>query len=600
MAEHPADPQQAAFSYPGSPERRGQRDTPFFSTPELRQRLDLLRHLTDNSEKILLVKGPQGAGKSTLLQHFREEAREDWDLCCLQASSQLQPDRLYALLFRRFGITNASEHGVDHLVRRFEMLAAAGHLPVLVIDDAEQLPPATVIAIFRLFERRPGTRALIRVVLFATPDIASLLRTPQLQAMNLQAVQSLELPRLSQDQSQAFVQFLLETMMPEARPQIGPGRLARLLKESGGLPGALEGGLRQLLARATPDTPEPEDQARPAPAGPGRLAVLKDLPVTVVAGGVALVALLLLALVFQDQINRLFEEGATGESRIQEQVSVEGLVRALPLPPQAPSRAELEAQPLPDQPELSATPPAESVSPPVSLPEITLEREVDAPRDAAESAGVVQPDQGDQSADRPKPVSSDAEDEVASEEMPEPETVEETGEQSGPAGEQELPSIAGEPANKPESASQEAQVPAGVESGVADVPSAGQADVVPRPEAAGVESQVGETGAGEAEQAATIKREDWLRRQAADHYTLQLVGVGSEQAALGFIRRHGLQGDVAYFRTVRAGKPWFSVLYGVFPNRDAAVRGRNRLPSSLKSQDAWPRTFASIHVLIKE
>ena len=600
MAERPADPQQAAFSYPGSPERRGHRDTPFFSTPELRQRLDLLRHLTDNSEKILLVKGPVGAGKSTLLQHFREEAREDWDLCCLQASSQLQPDRLYALLFRRFGITSTTEHGIDQLVRRFEMLAAAGHLPVLVIDDAEQLPAATVIAIFRLFERRPGTRALIRVVLFATPDIASLLRTPQLQAMNLQAVQSLELPRLSQDQSQAFVQFLLETTMPEVRPQIGSGRLARLLRESGGLPGALEGGLRQLMARATPDAPEPEGQARPAPAGSGRLAVLKDLPVTVVVGGVALVALLLLALVFQDQVNQLFEEGATGESRSQDQASMEGPIRALPLPPQAPSRAESEGTPLPEQPALSAMPPVESESPPVTLPEITLERGVDAPGDAAESAGVVQQDQGDQPADRTKPASSEGEEEVVSEDMSEPDSLAETGEQSGPVGEQESPSIAGEPAKEPESALQEAQVPAEVESGVADVPSAGQVDVDPHPEAAGAESQAGETDAGAAEKAATIKREDWLRRQPADYYTLQLVGVGSEQAALGFIRRHRLQGDVAYFRTVRDGKPWFSVLYGVFPGRDAAVRGQNRLPSPLRSQNAWPRTFASIQALLKE
>ena len=41
---------------PGSPAER-----PYFSTPELGQRLDLVRHLTDNSEKILLIKGGGGS-----------------------------------------------------------------------------------------------------------------------------------------------------------------------------------------------------------------------------------------------------------------------------------------------------------------------------------------------------------------------------------------------------------------------------------------------------------------------------------------------------------------------------------------------------------
>jgi len=604
MAERPSEPQQAAFSYPGSPERSGRRDTPYFSTPELRQRLDLLRHLTDNSEKILLVKGPQWAGKSTLLQHYREEAREEWDLCCLQASSQLQPDRFYALLFRRFGITDTSEHGVDNLVRRFEMLAAAGHLPVLVIDDADQLPAATVIAIFRLFERRPGTRALIRVVLFATPDIVSLLRTPQLQAMNLQAVQSLELPRLNPDQSRAFVHFLLESAVPQGGVQIGAGRLARLLKESDGLPGALESGLRQQLANATPSSSPPESQVQALPAGTGRrrLSVLTDLPLPLVAGGIVLVVLLLLALVFQDQVNRLFEGTSTEATRSVEGGGVQGPVRELRLPRQASSLPETQEELLPDQAEPLPASPAAPVAPPLSLPEIAAEREVDPVADPDRVPAGGQSGQVAAADDEAGAVSNAAETEAdAGQEVGiEAETGVESGVETGPEVEQESPRpVVSETA--PESAPAEPPAEAEIQAGKEDV-AATPAEVesasggtIPQ-----AESQLEQAQVETAARASPVKREDWLRLQPPGHYTLQLVGVGSEQAALGFIRRHRLDGDVAYFRTVRDGKPWFSVLYGVFPDRGAALRGRSRLPSSFRSRDAWPRTFASIHAVIKE
>jgi DamX protein len=88
--------------------------------------------------------------------------------------------------------------------------------------------------------------------------------------------------------------------------------------------------------------------------------------------------------------------------------------------------------------------------------------------------------------------------------------------------------------------------------------------------------------------------EAWLLRQNPSAFTLQLIGVQDEAGVSRFLERYKLPGQTAYFRTSRQGKPWFPVLYGVFPNRDAAVAAKDRLPESLKRSGVWPRSLESV------
>lgn len=90
----------------------------------------------------------------------------------------------------------------------------------------------------------------------------------------------------------------------------------------------------------------------------------------------------------------------------------------------------------------------------------------------------------------------------------------------------------------------------------------------------------------------------WLRAQAAKAYTLQLVGAREPAAIKKFIERHPLQGTYAVFERELSGKPWYSLVFGSYPDRDSAIVARDSLPEGLRSDDVWPRTFESIQVLL--
>jgi DamX protein len=98
---------------------------------------------------------------------------------------------------------------------------------------------------------------------------------------------------------------------------------------------------------------------------------------------------------------------------------------------------------------------------------------------------------------------------------------------------------------------------------------------------------------------AGVYREDWLLKQNPENFTLQLIGVGDAEGVQRFLRAQQLSGDLAYFQTLRNGKPWFIVVKGVYPSRAAAVAARDSLPARLRQSGVWPRTLGSVHEAIR-
>ncbi|WP_029132272.1 AAA family ATPase [Sedimenticola selenatireducens] len=584
MEERAADAEESAIPSRehGSDSSQGRAAT-FFSTPELRQRLDLLRHLTDNSEKILLIKGVGGSGKSTLLQQFRQLSRDEWVICCLNADHMLQPDQFFSLLFRRFGLADSAAMNIDELLKRFEMLQAAGRLPIIVIDDAHLLPVATLIALFRLFERRPGNRALIRMVLFATPEINTQFQTPQLQAMNLQSVQSLEMPLFDMAQAQAFIGFLLDLEDKQRGLKLAAGRIERIIKESAGVPGVLEAQLQSVFAVAP-------DRAVETVAETGRKktidvrTILADLPVSVLVGAPLLGLLLLLTLIFQDEINGLFDQ--TGTEPVAEDAAmprVDGL-RPLKLP----------------EPGNSVEPPS-TVSTPVDPPPDEMPTEIVTPIEDPGMSGLApgEPQQEAVPLVEPKVVAPSP---VAVDELVPPEVATPPADAAvtGTVTDTDAAVTATVTDTPPTEAPDPAEMPVGNEPAQpapAESAEVGQADP-PAAEAAVVEVLPEPPVSVKTTAEKSVKDEKWILTQRPGAYTLQLVGVRDGAAAKRFIDQHRLKGDVAYFKTFRSGQPWYSVVYGVYADRSAALKARETLPPALRNSDVWPRTYASIQAVV--
>jgi len=284
-----------------SPRGEGpERSEAYFSSPELAQRTDLLRHLTENSNLIPLVRGVEGIGKSTFIKHLLDLAPGNWIPAEIAADVMLQPEALLAKLAGLYDLDAASNQLMESLTLRFDDLRQDGFLPVIIVDDAHLLPEATVITLLRLHESGPNENPLAQILLFAQPEIDGLLNTPQLKVMNLQSLQLLDMPLFSKEQTRRFLEHLLASGQSILNRPLSQAQIEKVYRESSGMPGLIKQQAARLFESGE--------------KGKARFDFAEFVSIRAVIGGGLVLIVVLLGLVYQDSINNMF----SGDKKLSE------------------------------------------------------------------------------------------------------------------------------------------------------------------------------------------------------------------------------------------------------------------------------------------
>jgi DamX protein len=504
----------------------------FFRSPEQDRLLELLRHLAENTDQVILVCGEEGAGKTTLLYRLQAELPEHWSLCRLDAHPLLHPDQLLSNLARRLGVATGGERLPDRIAAAVSAQRLQGRLQLILLDDADQLPASSLMALLRLHEKHDGDLRDFALILLAHPRIDDTLNTDQLHAMGTGRFHRLDLPTLPLEQTADYIRHFLRLENAPQDIALSPEQLARVHRRSGGLPGRINEQVIQVLnepgrRRARPRLPL---------ALPGWLTGLPQVTLSVATA----VALLLgLTLVFQNDINALFETPPQVSEKAVAPTATQALrvTATLPLP----------------EPESKGAPstPAPEAPPPTSVP-LTL------PTPAAE--GYVEPDS------KPTPP---VEEEAFIDEplIPPPEASENPKTPAAPAP--ATPPLA------PPAAPPQPESPP-------ELPAAAPKPEPPAPPAVPEASP------------ALRADEQWLMGQDPANFSLQVLASGNEAAVRRYLERTRLPGRLVYFRSTRNGQPWFTVLHGSYPSRTAAQEALKGLPERMRKSGAWPRSLKSV------
>ncbi len=536
-----------------------------FSTPESEARLDLIKHLIENSELVPLVRGMSGIGKSLLASRLQTGAPDNWVVCLFEADSMMQPERLLAHVARCNGLPDAKEDNLRRLVERFELMRKRGSIPVLLIDEAQQLPPTSLITLLRLYERQVGGGPLLSLVLFADEQIDMLLSTPQLQIMSPQSIQVIDLPPLTRDEADSYMRYLLRQEGLDLSLELDAGQMNRIYRETQGAPGPLGTAIRKEVG-------ELDD----APTGSG-LKIRGPL----LWAGVPLGVVLLLLLLFQGPINRLF---SPEPESMQEKV-VSETPQAQPATPPVAEAGALEQPPI-----VLPQPGREEQAP---LPQVDDLASHETVAGSAAEEGQSEPELEPAPAEK-SPVVAEASPQPISG-RPTPEAVQ-ASPNGTPAIERAVePPDSTDPAVETSGPEVEQVVPAGgvkvsPVSRSSKQPLAQAEETVEAP----VQPEVANAPEKSDEEAGLLRSRDWLDEQARGSYTLQLLAVGNTESVKAAITRYGLQEQAFSVKTVRQGKAWYPLLWGVYPDRGAALAAVKRLPEELQKSGAWARSLASL------
>ncbi|KOR30651.1 hypothetical protein TI04_04705 [Achromatium sp. WMS2] len=257
----------------------------FLPWPTQDQLIKTIKDSIENTTDPVLIIGPQGIGKTTLVYRLQAVAhsQDQWLLCRIDANPMLHQDQLFQRLARRVGLNSevindtddalerpgydgskystfstAEPNGTnlpiplgeqslaDNLHHEFSKLRLQGRLPVVIVDDAEQLPPKTLKSLLELHKRTVEDLSPFALILLAEPAIDFVISNVQLDTKLELNFHRIVAPTLQIEQISEYLAHMCR-LEGSKKPRLIQSQLDNLYAESNGIPGQINNLFKSLL-----------------------------------------------------------------------------------------------------------------------------------------------------------------------------------------------------------------------------------------------------------------------------------------------------------------------------------------------------------------
>lgn len=539
------------------------------------QCLELLQHLCQYSENILLVSGQSGLGKSALCEALYQSSNQDIQYCKMSGQACQNIGDVLATIAAGFSLPwPVDDHDQEAKNAWVDQVDKHEQTWALLIDDAKYMPQDVLESLIHL-AYPTDERARFHLVLFGPEDLEKSLTKASLKGLSEGRLHVIELEPLCLDEVEGFLNHLWRNAGNRTELPFNQTLIKRIYKLSKGLPSEVARLANHFL----------QGEKLESPHSRVRLGWKSWLGIAGAVIGVCMLALML-AVMFMDiefgqktQTVELPDNPQWIEPTETQALAVEDKLNQLKnIAIQTPSQVAIETSDLnvakgqinESEVELTALEQAthhlnqthanQNTSQALSMPSLSdAVRELNV-KPATEASGGA--------------LSS-----TPAIEMPIPKNIAESIEQK-----------------------KEALAEISQQDGMSTKPVTTASAI---PKSSSVSSQL--TKSSKPSQTVQSKAnhtltwsERFLLKRPPGNYALQLLGSSSESSMKKFIELNKLKGKAFYYRTTRQQKPWFVLIYGNYTSRESAIQAIQALPTTVQAQKPWPRTFASVHRSIEE
>ena len=192
------------------------------------QCLELLSHLCQHSEDLLLVSGPSGIGKTTIRQALTEIDSGNFVYCKINATTDLSPEDL----------TQRIEHECDNHSNQ-EIL--------LLIDDAQNLS-LDVIAVLLQLKLKALEPQNLHIVLFATQELEQKISRSVLKEDFFEQTHIIEIEPLTLSEMEAFLMHQWRNAHNNDDLSLRKSQYKKIYNASHGVPGKVLQVAKNILS----------------------------------------------------------------------------------------------------------------------------------------------------------------------------------------------------------------------------------------------------------------------------------------------------------------------------------------------------------------
>ena len=223
-------------------------DPRFFYRSESHQRaLDELTHAIGRGEGFMLLTGDIGTGKTTLCRTLLDQLGRLTFSALVLNPFVTEEELLKAILIdfgvvskaevRRGALVGASKQELIEVLNQFLLsLSGIGASAILVIDEAQNLPAATLEQVRVLTNLETDRQKLLQVLLVGQLNLVTILKSPDMRQLDQRISRRCTLQALSRLETEAYIQHRLKTAGGTQLVEFDDKAIDLLHRFSGGVP----------------------------------------------------------------------------------------------------------------------------------------------------------------------------------------------------------------------------------------------------------------------------------------------------------------------------------------------------------------------------
>jgi len=228
----------------------------YYTEPARKQKLDILLHLTQYGNELMLVNGPAGSGKTTLLQQFQRHALDIWKVASIDAGEGVDERKIIQQLFHQMGLEFQGATHVElleHLEHYFDSLQRNAHQAVMLIDNAQQLPVTALKHVLQLASlTNTENKPLLRVILFGDSSLDDRFSDPLLEHHATIIRRNIVLPAFTSEHTSQYIRSRLAAAHYAQKKPFTESVLQKIHKQSKGWPGKINELAHNVLIESQP------------------------------------------------------------------------------------------------------------------------------------------------------------------------------------------------------------------------------------------------------------------------------------------------------------------------------------------------------------
>ena len=222
----------------------------FFPSKEHKRALSFLQYGLSQADGFIVVTGDVGTGKSTLVQALLSDLDADEMHVANLVTTQLGADDTLMLVAMNFGLkleTDSKAHILKDLEALFVKIRNDGQRALLIVDEAQNLPPKSVEELRMLSNFQLDGKPLLQIFLLGQEEFRDTLLSEGFEQLRQRVIATYHLNPLSEDETRTYIEHRLGRVNWDNNPVFESDAFSEIFFYTEGVPRRINNLCDRLL-----------------------------------------------------------------------------------------------------------------------------------------------------------------------------------------------------------------------------------------------------------------------------------------------------------------------------------------------------------------